>query len=93
ALSKPLDEAFSLWKELLEAPGIPGIRSPEQTLSSLQVLAELYRLQGKPLQALQSFLLLRSLCQRLRDGLGKANSLCGVTRILLELNCPQQAQV
>ncbi|NWZ41884.1 ESPL1 protein, partial [Brachypodius atriceps] len=93
ALSKALDEALSLWEQLLEAPGIPGIRSPEQTLSSLQVLAELYRLQGKPLQALQSFLLLRSLCRRLGDGLGTANSLCGISRILLELHCPAQAQV
>uniref|UniRef100_A0A8C3RJ80 separase n=1 Tax=Cyanoderma ruficeps TaxID=181631 RepID=A0A8C3RJ80_9PASS len=47
ALSKPLDEAFSLWQQLLENPGIPKIRSPEQTLSSLQLLGALYRLQGK----------------------------------------------
>ncbi|NXO62832.1 ESPL1 protein, partial [Phainopepla nitens] len=93
ALSKPLDEAFSLWKELLENPGIPAVRSPEQTLSSLQLLAWLYRLQEKPIQALESFLLLRSLCWRLGDNLGMANSLCQITRILLQLECPSQAQV
>ncbi|NXQ15596.1 ESPL1 protein, partial [Peucedramus taeniatus] len=93
ALSKPLDEAFSLWKKLLENPGIPAVRSLEQTVSSLQLLALLYRLQDKPIQALESFLLLRSLCQRLRDNLGMANSLCQLTRILLQLKCPAQAQV
>ncbi|NWU43693.1 ESPL1 protein, partial [Hylia prasina] len=93
ALSKPLDEAFSLWEQLLEHPGVPQVRSPEQTLSSLQLLAALYRLQGKPIQALESFLLLRSLCRRLGDNLGVANSLCQITRILLQLQCPSQAQV
>ncbi|NXR57470.1 ESPL1 protein, partial [Rhadina sibilatrix] len=93
ALSKPLDEAFSLWEQLLEHPGIPKVRSLEQTVSSLQLLAALYRLQGKPIQALESFLLLRSLCRRLGDHLGRANSLCQITRILLQLECPSQAQV
>ncbi|NXB90547.1 ESPL1 protein, partial [Vidua chalybeata] len=93
ALSKPLDEAFSLWKKLLENPGIPEVRSPEQTVSSLQLLATLYRLQDKPIQALESFLLLRSLCRRLGDPLGTADSLCQLSRILLQLHCPAQAQV
>ncbi|NXQ60967.1 ESPL1 protein, partial [Anthoscopus minutus] len=93
ALSKPLDEAFSLWKQLLENPGIPEVRSPEQSVSSLQLLAALYRLQGKPIQALESFLLLRSLCQRLGDALGLANSLCQITWSLLQLQCPSQAQI
>ncbi|XP_068068836.1 separin [Anomalospiza imberbis] len=93
ALSKPLDEAFSLWKKLLENPGIPEVRSPEQTVSSLQLLAALYRLQDKPIQALESFLLLRSLCRRLGDPLGTANSLSQLSRILLQLQCPAQAQV
>ncbi|NXU34572.1 ESPL1 protein, partial [Drymodes brunneopygia] len=93
ALSQPLDEALSLWKKLLENPGIPEVRSPEQTLSSLQLLAWIFRLQEKPLQALESFLLLRSLCQRLQDNLGLANSLCQICRILLHLECPAQAQV
>ncbi|NWH90997.1 ESPL1 protein, partial [Aegithalos caudatus] len=93
ALSKPLEEAFSLWKQLLEHPGVPRVRSPEQSVISLQLLAALFRLQGKPIQALESFLLLRSLCQKLGDNLGMANSLCQITWILLQLECPSQAQV
>ncbi|NXF00100.1 ESPL1 protein, partial [Menura novaehollandiae] len=93
ALSKPLDEAFSLWQQLLEKPGIPSVRSPEQTVSSLQLLASLYRLQAQPIQALESFLLLRSLCRRLGDIPGRAGALCQLSRILLQLECPSQAQV
>ncbi|NWV13269.1 ESPL1 protein, partial [Ptilonorhynchus violaceus] len=93
ALSKPLDEAFSLWKQLLEKPGIPSVRCPEQTVTSLHLLASLYRLQAQPIQALESFLLLQSLCRRLRDHLGRANALGQVTGILLQLECPSQAQV
>ncbi|NXV55921.1 ESPL1 protein, partial [Molothrus ater] len=93
ALSKPLDEAFSLWKKLLEGPGVPSVRSPEQTLSSLRVLAALYRLQDRPLQALESFLLLLSLCRRLGDALGAAEALSQISRVLLQLQSPGQAQV
>ncbi|NXD04100.1 ESPL1 protein, partial [Certhia familiaris] len=93
ALSKPLDEAFGLWQKLLEHSGIPQVRSLEQTQSSLQLLGSIYRLQGKPIQALESFLLLRTLCRRLGDNLGMANSLCQLSRILLQLECPSQAQV
>ncbi|NXY60461.1 ESPL1 protein, partial [Callaeas wilsoni] len=93
ALSKPLDEAFSLWKQLLENPGIPDVRSPEQTVSSLRLLASLFQLRAKPIQALESFLLLRSLCRRLGDNLGTAEALCRLAGILLELECPSQALV
>ncbi|NXI23462.1 ESPL1 protein, partial [Sterrhoptilus dennistouni] len=93
ALSKPLDEAFSLWQQLLENPGIPKIRSPEQTLSSLQLLGALYRIQGKPLQALGCSLLLLSLSRRLGDRLGTGSALSQLCWALLGLGCPQQAQV
>ncbi|NXA64864.1 ESPL1 protein, partial [Mohoua ochrocephala] len=93
ALSQPLDEAFSLWKQLLEKPGIPEVRSPEQTVTSLQLLASLYRLQAQPIQALESLLLLRSLCRRLGDALGRASALSQLSRTLLQLECPSQAQV
>ncbi|NXO30364.1 ESPL1 protein, partial [Cisticola juncidis] len=92
-LCRPLDEALALWKRLLEGSGTPRVRSPEQTLSSLQLLGALYSLQGKPLQALDALLLLRSLCRRLGDKPGTANSLCQLCRILLQLHCPRQAQV
>ncbi|NWI90475.1 ESPL1 protein, partial [Pitta sordida] len=93
ALSQSLDEALSLWKQLLESPGIPNVRIPEQTVTSLHLLATLYQLLDKPIQALESFLLLRSLCQRLGDVPGAAAALCHLTRLLLRLECPTHAQV
>ncbi|NXB80423.1 ESPL1 protein, partial [Donacobius atricapilla] len=93
ALSKPLDEAFSLWKQLLEGSGIPEVRSQEQTLSSLQLLAELYRLQGKPLQALETLLLLLQLCRRLGERRGTAGALRQLSGALLQLQSPAQARV
>ncbi|NXS12748.1 ESPL1 protein, partial [Neodrepanis coruscans] len=93
ALCQSLDEAFSLWKQLLEPPGIPCVRSLEQTVTSLHLLATLYQLLAKPLQALESFLLLRSLCQRLGDIPGTANALFHLSRTLFQLECPSQAQV
>jgi len=47
ALSKSLDEAFALWKQLLASPGVPAVRSPEQTVASLHLLAALYKLMAK----------------------------------------------
>ncbi|NXC35678.1 ESPL1 protein, partial [Campylorhamphus procurvoides] len=93
ALTKSLDEAFSLWKQLLDHPGIPSVRSPEQTVTSLHLLATLYQLHAKPLQALESFLLLRSLCQRVGDIPGTAGAVSNLTRLLLQLECPSHAQV
>ncbi|CAN8178423.1 unnamed protein product [Coccothraustes coccothraustes] len=93
ALSKPLDEALSLWKKLLEGAGVPAVRSPEQTLSSLQLLAALYRLQGKPLQALESSRLVLVLSRSLGHGPGAAHALSQLSRALLQLHCPGQAQV
>lgn len=47
ALSKSLDDAFALWKQLLARPGVPAVRSPEQTVASLHLLAALYKLMAK----------------------------------------------
>lgn len=47
ALSKSLDDAFNLWKQLLAMPGVPAVRSPEQTVASLHILAALYKLMAK----------------------------------------------
>ncbi|NWQ69826.1 ESPL1 protein, partial [Neopipo cinnamomea] len=93
ALTKSLDEAFSLWKQLLESPGIPCVRSLEQTVTSLHLLATLYKLLAKPIQALESFLLLQSLCRSLSDIPGTAWTLSHLTRLLLHLECPTHAQV
>ncbi|NXK42695.1 ESPL1 protein, partial [Piprites chloris] len=93
ALTKSLDEAFCLWKQLLESSGIPRVRSLKQTITSLHLLATLYKLLAKPIQALESFLLLRSLCQSLGDIPGTAWALSHLTRLLLQLECPTYAQV
>ncbi|NWH81005.1 ESPL1 protein, partial [Piaya cayana] len=93
ALSKSLDDAFALWKQLLAKPGVPAVRSPEQTVASLHLLAILYKLMAKPLQAVESYLLVRALCSALGDSRGMANALCHITKLLLELECPSYAQL
>ncbi|XP_059688724.1 separin [Gavia stellata] len=93
ALSKSLDDAFALWKQLLATPGVPAVRSPEQTIASLRLLAALYKLMAKPLQAMESYILVRALCSALGDNLGAASALCQVTKLLLQLECPSYAQL
>ncbi|XP_009700866.1 PREDICTED: LOW QUALITY PROTEIN: separin-like, partial [Cariama cristata] len=93
ALSKSLDDAFALWKQLLATPSIPAVRSPEQTVASLHLLAALYKLMAKPLQAMESYLLVRALCSAFGDSLGTASALCQVTKLLFQLECPSYAQL
>ncbi|KAM9514371.1 separin [Guaruba guarouba] len=94
ALSKSLDDAFALWKQLLATPSIiPAVRSPEQTIASLRLLAALYKLMAKPLQALESYLLVKALCNALGDSLGTASALCQVTKLLFQLECPSYGQL
>ncbi|XP_074670026.1 separin isoform X2 [Strix aluco] len=93
ALCQSLDDAFALWKQLLTPPGVPAVRSPEQTVTSLHLLATLYKLMAKPLQALESYLLARALCGALGDSLGTASALCQVTKLLFQLECPSYAQL
>ncbi|NXI66316.1 ESPL1 protein, partial [Anseranas semipalmata] len=92
AQSKSLDEAFALWKQLLASKGVPAVRSPEQTVASLHLAAALYRLMAKPLQAMESYLLVRALCGALGDNLGMAGALCQVTKLLLQLECHSYAK-
>lgn len=47
----------------------------------------------QPLQAMESYLLVRALCGALGDSLGTAGALCQVTKLLLQLECPSYAQV
>ncbi|NWR67936.1 ESPL1 protein, partial [Bucorvus abyssinicus] len=93
ALSQSLDDAFALWKQLLAAPGVPAVRSPEQTVASLHLLAALYKLMAKPLEAIESYLLVHALCSALGDSLGTASALCQVTKLLCQLECPSYAQL
>ncbi|XP_031458631.1 separin isoform X2 [Phasianus colchicus] len=93
AQSKSLDDALALWKQLLASQGVPAVRSLEQTIASLHVTAALYRLMDKPLQAVESYLLVRALCSALGDDLGTASALCQLTKLLLQLECPSYAQL
>lgn len=59
AQAKCLDDALALWKKLLAKKGVPVVRSAEQTVVSLHILAALYRMMAKVFGALGS------------DGLGR----------------------
>nr|XP_033793934.1 separin [Geotrypetes seraphini]XP_033793935.1 separin [Geotrypetes seraphini]XP_033793936.1 separin [Geotrypetes seraphini] len=90
---KCLDNALALWKKLLNQECIPEVRNTEQTMASLHILASIYRLLGKPLQSIKTYLLLRRLTEALKDGLGLVNVLCQLSKLLFQLECPTYAQV
>ncbi|XP_037370735.1 separin isoform X2 [Talpa occidentalis] len=93
AQSSCLDQALALWKAVLTKGQAPAVRSLQQTASSLQILAALYQLLAKPLQALEVLLLVRIISQRLEDHAKAAGSSCHVTQLLLTLGCPGYAQL
>ncbi|XP_075055270.1 separin [Mixophyes fleayi] len=89
---KGLDEALDLWK-CLSGFQNPSLSSSEQTVFSLHLLGSLFRLMGKPLQAIQSFTLVRHLCRSLGDHIREAGALCHLTKLLFYLESPEYAQV
>ncbi|XP_042306170.1 separin [Sceloporus undulatus] len=91
--SKCLDDAFALWKELISKSRIPAVRSIEQTAASLHIMAALYRVMGKPLQAMESYFLIATLFDALQDAVGKTNALCQIVKLLLQLQCPSYAEI
>nr|XP_031538710.1 separin [Vicugna pacos] len=93
AQSKCLDQALALWKEVLTKGQAPSVRCLQQTAASLQILAALYQLVAKPLQALEVLLLVQIVSQRLEDHAKAAGSSCHVTQLLLTLGCPSYAQL
>ncbi|XP_028342467.1 separin [Physeter macrocephalus] len=93
AQSTCLDQALALWKEVLTKGQAPAVRCLQQTAASLQILAALYQLVAKPLQALEVLLLIRIVSQRLEDHAKAAGSSCRVTQLLLTLGCPSYAQL
>ncbi|XP_027714178.1 separin isoform X1 [Vombatus ursinus] len=93
AHSKCLDQALALWKEMLTKGKVPTVRCLQQTTASLQILASLCQLLAKPLQALETHLLLRTLSENLKDCIRAASASCHITRILLTLDCPSYAQL
>ncbi|OWK16867.1 ESPL1 [Cervus elaphus hippelaphus] len=92
AQSKCLDQALALWKEVLTKGQVPAVRCLQQTAASLQILAALYQLVAKPLQALEVLLLVQIVSQRVKDHVKAAGSSCQVTQLLLTLGCPSYAQ-
>ncbi|KAM9320766.1 separin [Gastrophryne carolinensis] len=90
---KGLNEALGLWKEVLSGSSVPSLKSNEQTMFSLHLLGSLFQLMGKPLQAIQSFLLIRHLCKSLGDHIREAGALCQLTRLLLYLESTDYAKV
>uniref|UniRef100_A0A8C3WZR1 separase n=1 Tax=Catagonus wagneri TaxID=51154 RepID=A0A8C3WZR1_9CETA len=93
AQSKCLDQALALWKEVLTKGQAPTVRCLQQTAASLQILAALYQLVAKPLQALEVLLLVRMVSQRLEDHAKAAGTSCHITQLLLTLGCPSYAQL
>ncbi|XP_056316195.1 separin [Danio aesculapii] len=90
--SEPLDRCLSLWRSLLRG-SVPAVRDPKLTASSMTLMATLYTLMGKHLQALEGYQLAAALFNVLGDGQNSANAFCHSTRILLYLGSPQLAQV
>ncbi|XP_039188651.1 separin [Crotalus tigris] len=90
--SRCLDDALALWKQLLSKGRTPAVRSIEQTAASLHIMAALYRMMGKPLEAIESFFLITALCDALKDFVGKTSALCQIVKLLLQLECPSYAE-
>ncbi|KAL1767384.1 separin [Sigmodon hispidus] len=91
--SKCLDQALTLWKEVFTKESVPAVRSLQQTVASLQTLVVLYQLVAKPLQALDTLLLLQTVSKRLQDHAKAVSSSCQLTQQLLSLGCPSYAQL
>ncbi|XP_067229495.1 separin isoform X1 [Chanodichthys erythropterus] len=91
-LSEPLDRCLSLWRSLLRG-SVPAVRDPKHTAYSMTLMAALYTLMGKHLQALEAYQLAADLFRSLGDAQNSANAFCHSTRILLYLGSPQLAQV
>ncbi|XP_057647844.1 separin [Chionomys nivalis] len=93
AQSKCLDQALALWKEVLAKGPAPAVRCLQQTSASLQTLVALYQLVAKPLQALETLLLLQTVSKRRQDHAKAVSVSCQLTQQLLSLGCPSYAQL
>ncbi|XP_041501970.1 separin isoform X2 [Microtus oregoni] len=93
AQSKCLDQALTLWKEVLTKEPAPAVRCLQQTSASLQILVALYQLVAKPLQALETLLLLQTVSKRQQDHAKAVSVSCQLTQQLLSLSCPSYAQL
>ncbi|MCJ8729137.1 hypothetical protein PDJAM_G00102520 [Pangasius djambal] len=90
---EPLEKCLSLWKTLLKDGSVPAVRDPKHTASSILLMAALYTLIGKPLQALECYRLAASLLRHLGDVQNSAGASFHAAKLLLDLGSPQLAQV
>ncbi|MCI4374988.1 hypothetical protein PGIGA_G00103820 [Pangasianodon gigas] len=90
---EPLEKCLSLWTTLLKDDSVPAVRDPKHTASSILLMAALYTLMGKPLQALECYQLAASLFRLLGDVQNSAGASFHAAKLLLDLGSPQLAQV
>ncbi|KAK3575127.1 hypothetical protein QTP86_020811 [Hemibagrus guttatus] len=90
---KPLDTCLSLWTTLLKDDSVPAVKDPKHTASAILLMAALYTLMGKPLQALECYKLAVSLFRLLGDVQNSAGASFHAAKLLLDLGSPQLAQV
>ncbi|XP_046701101.1 separin [Silurus meridionalis] len=90
---EPLEKCLSLWATLLKDGSVPTVRDHKQTASSILLMAALYTLMGKALQALESYQLAASLFRLLGDVQNSAGASLHAATLLLDLGAPQLAQV
>ncbi|KAG5270267.1 hypothetical protein AALO_G00190700 [Alosa alosa] len=88
-----LNKSLSLWAGLVVEGAVPVVRHPAHTASSLLLLASLYTLMSKPLEALQSYQLAHRLSCCLGDAQSSASALCHCARVLMDLGEWESAQV
>ncbi|KAJ8417624.1 hypothetical protein AAFF_G00224670 [Aldrovandia affinis] len=88
-----LDMAFELWRDLLAGGTMPAVRGTKRTISSIMLMGALYKMMGKPLQALESYQLVVRLSRGAGDSQGCATAMCHAVRLLLELGAPELAQL
>uniref|UniRef100_A0A8C4NAB5 Separin n=1 Tax=Eptatretus burgeri TaxID=7764 RepID=A0A8C4NAB5_EPTBU len=88
-----LDLALELWRDVLSVIELETLYCPSTTLLSLQVLTQLFRLIGKPLQALWACQLVERLSEVMGNLQASVLALCQAATLLLELQVPSYAQL
>ncbi|XP_030585374.1 separin [Archocentrus centrarchus] len=90
-LCQPLESALDIWTTIFQSETLPSVREPKETCRSIGVTAALFRLMGKPLQALKALQILTDFSRRLADNEGCASSLIHSASILLDLGSTELA--
>uniref|UniRef100_UPI00358E1714 separin isoform X2 n=1 Tax=Myxine glutinosa TaxID=7769 RepID=UPI00358E1714 len=88
-----LDLALELWRDVLSVIELKTLYCPSTTLLSLQILAQLFRLIGKPLHALRACQLVERLAEVMGNLQTSVMANCQAATLLLELQVPSYAQL